>query len=452
MIKRVYNLSISQSHDPYAEAGRATLRYIKYFLLFLTVWQDSSVPGSIFQIMEYFPNIYPVRPFEVFLVLNAIILLIERTISQDYTLRRSYFWGPLLLIWFALFLSWARGCFIRQEISIVYEVHEAFLTPIEFFIFLNLFRDKQEWRTILLMIILGTVAKAADGVWIFYFSTAEVKGWGVLQMWRDGCLLGIGITALVLLRHYKGQTFLWLKRLMLYASPLLFFSLIVSYRRTYFVAIIICLILMFFTLPKDKRVHHIKIFFAITLAIFVFIFLTNPIGFIARMFAVVDPSGEGSAYIRLMEFPNVIRNIYENPIFGTAIGTRWHQYYHMPLFANFTGFGTHNSYLYWPLRGGIFLTVGFWWMIVRMWKVVLLQVRFANTEDERFLTQVSLYMLIIYHVSSFFGLIYGDATTVLLALHLVVLQLYIEDIHSVANLKNVKIRKTLREKTHVYLQ
>jgi O-antigen ligase len=147
-----------------------------------------------------------------------------------------------------------------------------------------------------------------------------------------------------------------------------------------------------------------------------------------------------------MELPNVLLNIYNNPIFGTAIGTQWHQYLRMPLFANYTTLGTHNSYLYWPLRAGIMGLVGFWWMITRMWKTIFLQIRLQNSPEDRFFAFVSFFMLITYMVGSFFGLMYGDTVTVIVALHLTSLQLFLEERFGKHTLKNLKYWDSLRAK------
>jgi hypothetical protein len=318
----------------YEEEGMMALRFLKYFFIWLQLWQDSSVYGSIFQFQELFGDLSPFRPFEVILACNLLVLIIERTLTGDLTIKRSYFWPPLILLGVVFFLSWLRGMVIRQEFAIVFEVHEAFLLPFEFFIFRNLLREPKEWRVVLLLLILATIAKSADGVYIYFFTVSDKKGWGVLQNWRDGFLLGMGVISLVHLLHYKGTVLRWLKKTMIILSPMIFFSLITSYRRTFFVAIIISLLLMFLTIGKGNRKKHLVLFFSLIFVLFMVIVLTDPIGFITRMFAVVNPKEEGSAYIRLMEFPNVLRNILENPILGTPIGTQWHQYFRMPLLAN----------------------------------------------------------------------------------------------------------------------
>ncbi len=122
----------------------------------------------------------------------------------------------------------------------------------------------------------------------------------------------------------------------------------------------------------------------------------------------------------------------------------------MPLFANYTTLGTHNSYLYWPLRTGIFGTVGFWWLMVRMWKVVFLQLRFVQTTEDRFFAQISFFMLVTYMVGSFFGLMYGDTVTVIVALHLTSLHLYMEERFGTYTLKNIRYFDSLRQRQLVY--
>ena len=75
-----------------------SIRSIKYFLFWLNVWQDSMIDGSPLQIHEYTGSLAGVRPIEVLMVALLIVVLIERTITRDYTVKRSYFWAPLILM------------------------------------------------------------------------------------------------------------------------------------------------------------------------------------------------------------------------------------------------------------------------------------------------------------------------------------------------------------------
>jgi O-Antigen ligase len=423
-----------------------SIQTIKYVLFWLAVWQDSSVGGSLIQLQEYTGLTHSVRPIEFIIIALFLMLVIERTLSGDFTIRRSYFWAPILVFTAALFISWVRGSWINQSVDVVWEVHEAFEIPFIFFIVLNLFRDPEDGRRLMILIMLGTIAKAVDGATIYFFSHDPGKGWGVLQMWRDGYLLAFGITAMLLMLHYPGGKYTWLKKVMIYSTPVLLFTLIMSFRRTFFLALLVAAISMFFIVGKGHRKRHLLIFLSLLVGLSVVILATDPIGFIGRLLGIISPAEEGSAYIRLMEYPNVIRNIIDNPVFGTAIGTQWHQYWRMPVYANFTTVGTHNTYLYWPLRTGILGTVGFFWLLGRAWKVALIEHRLARTNEERFFSHLQIQALVIYMVGCFFGLMYGDAMTSLLAMLLTASQLNAQKMLGLQSLRKVDFLKTISTK------
>lgn len=427
-----------------------SIRYLKYIFAWLTLWQDSSINGSIFQLYEYTGRFESIRPIEIFLFALVGLFLIERTLTRDYTFARSYFSTPLLLILLGLFTSWARGVYFTQNYTIVYEVHEAFELPFAFLLILNLFREKEDRLTLILLLILATVPKSVEGAYIKFFSDDPAKGWGVLMMWRDGFLLALGVVGLMLTMHYKGEKLKWLRKVMLISSPFLFFTLIVSYRRSFLLAVLVSAFLLLITVGKGKRKKHAWMLVGLLVSLIIFVLVTDPIGFLGRISGIIEPKEEGSAYIRLMELPNVLLNIYHNPIFGTPIGTEWHQYYRMPLFANFTTLGVHNTYLYWSLRTGLLGAIGFFWLMGRMWKSALINYRLAKTEEDWFISQVSIHMIVIYQVASFFGMMYGDAVTILLAVVLTAFQLQMKGITGRTSYRYVRLWETLRTGELVY--
>jgi O-antigen ligase len=199
---------------------------------------------------------------------------------------------------------------------------------------------------------------------------------------------------------------------------------------------------MFLTIGKGRRLKQLWLMLGMIVALAVFIVLTDPIGFLSRLAGIIEPGQEGSAYIRLMELPNVLMNIYDNPIFGTPIGTLWHEYYRMPTFANYTKVGVHNTYLYWPLRAGIFGLIGFLWLLGRVWKVLIINHRLARTEEDFFVSQMSIHLIVIYQVACFFGLMYQDAVVTLLVLILVAFQLQMRYSTGLTSYKNVDLIAT----------
>ncbi len=434
--------------DPARRRAFFSMRYALYFFSWLCMWQGWHVSGSIFQlnfVSALLPS--PLYLHELFLALTLVLLLIERIINGDLTFSRSYFSGPILLMGFALVFSWTRGMIIRQEFTYVYEAHESILIVISFYIILNIFRNKEERKVLLILFFFATIMKAADSTWIKFFSTSEEKGWGTVLFWRDGFLLCMGIVIVLIVTQYRGKQLRWLRTTMLWFSPLIMYGLIVSYRRTFFIALFVSAVTMFITIGKGRRKKHAWIFVALLIGTLIFVFATDPVGIIARTVGgIFQPQEEGSSYIRLMEYPNILQNIYHNPIFGVPIGTQWFQYYKMPIFANYTTLGCHNTYLYWPLRTGIIGTIGFLWLLLRIWKSLIINIVLQKTEEDFLMNQLLIHSIIIYNIASFFGLMYADAMGIMTSFILVMIQLQMLHESDRVNYKDVNIWKTWRRK------
>ena len=193
-----------------------------------------------------------------------------------------------------------------------------------------------------------------------------------------------------------------------------------------------------------------KLFAGLLLSLVIVVLFTNPIAFLGRILGILSPAEEGSAYIRIMEYPNVIQNIIHNPIFGTAIGTQWHQYFRMPIYANFTTLGTHNTYLYWPLRTGLLGSFGFVWLLGRAWKFVIVQYRCAKSEEELTFSQIGIFALVLFQVGAFFGLMYGDAMTYITAMLLVSFQLELRKQFNIESMSDVRFIQSVKLKRLIF--
>ena len=421
-----------------------SLRMLKYFFCWMMLFQDTMVKGSIFQVGQYIapPGLFMAEMMAVFI---GLITLFERTLSQDFTIRRSYFSGPLLLIAIAFFISWCRGSYMNQKFAFVLEAHEAFALPFAYFLISNAFRDSKDREVLFKLILFAVIIKSVEGVWIYFFSTDPKKSWGVVELWRDGYLLAIGVVSIMLFVQYHGKRLRAMKRAMFLSIPLLGFTLIMSYRRTFVLASLCAGLAMFVTLPKKMRLRHLWVLIGLLFGLVFFTLVTDPLGVLARFSGVIDPQNEGSAYIRLMELPNVLQNIAHNPVWGVPVGVQWKTYYRMPASSVYTTLGTHDSYLYWPLRAGILGAVAFVWLLGRLWKSALINYRLRKTEEDFFYGQLGLQLLIIYQVSSFFGLMYGDIMSTFMSVVLVTFQLQSKHVSGRFSYKEVALWETLRE-------
>jgi O-antigen ligase len=443
--------SLALGYEEYARSrARLSIRSIKYFIVFLLTWQGNQVGGSLLQIGE-FSSIYGIfSPDEFYLILLAIVLIVERSMTGDFTLRRSYFGGPIALILLGLFISWFRGVMVSQRFTFVYEAHEALILPLALPILLNAFRDEEDRWALYRILLLAPIWKAFDGLTVYFWSHADGKEWGVVQMWRDGYLLGLGVVAIILMLHFKPTGFDRLRKWIFVTAPVVGFTLLMSFRRTFIVGSVVSAFAMLITIGKGRRKKHGWILAGVFLSLIVMVFATDPVGILSRLSGIVDPSGEGSAYIRLLEYPNVLQNIAHNPIWGTPIGTQWIQYYRMPRSAVYTTLGCHNTYLYYPLRTGIIGTVAFFWLLARLWKSALLNYRLRRSVDDEFFGQLNIQMLIVYQVACMFGLMYGDTMSSLFALIIVAMQLHTEHISGGYSYADIALIPSLRSGKFVH--
>ncbi len=411
------------------------------------MWQGWQVSGSIFQLNFMGGLVTGLWLHEIFLTYTFILLIFERTLSGDYYFARSYFSGPILLMGFALVISWIHGMIIRQQFTAIYEAHESILIVISFFIILNIFRNPEERNLLVIMLFFAMIMKAADSTWIKFFSTDEQKGWGTVLMWRDGFLLGMGIVGTLILAQYRGKKFLWLRTTILWLSPFLMYALIISYRRTFILAFFVSAAVMFITMGRSRFKRQVWIFLVLVIGTLIFVLITDPVGIIARLVGgVFQPQEEGSSYIRLMEYPNILMNIYHHPFFGVPVGVEWYQYYKMPLWANFSGLGCHNTYLYWQLRTGVIGMFAFLWFLARVWKAIIINLFVQRTEEDFLINQLMFHSMLMYNVASFFGLMYADAMSIMTGFILVIIQLQMIHTSGLVSYKKVNLWQTIRRK------
>ncbi len=429
---------------------RLSFRMIKYFLCWLMLWQDGMVQGSLLQLGTYIPIPPYVTTMEILAAILFLVVVMERSFTHDFTVRRSYFCGPLVLMFFAFFISWCIGTYMKQQIAFIIEFHDAFEFPFTFLLINLAFRDEADRTGLWIVLFFATVGKAFDGAYIYFFSARPEKYWGVVQSWRDGFLLGLGCIGILLLLQYHGTVLKQVKRWMLATFPVLALTFVMSFRRTFFVAAFICMMAMFFTLPRGKRKLHLVLVVSILSLFVATVFLTNPLEVASRLTGIVAPQNEGSAYIRLMELPNVIENIRRHPFIGVPVGITWTAYYRMPLSSVYTTLGTHNTYLYWSLRAGMLGALSFIWLVCKFWKSVLINYRLRRTEEDFLFGQWSIQMVIMYHVACFFGLMYADEMSGMLSVILVAFQLQTKHITGRSNLRDVALWQTMRKGILVY--
>ncbi len=423
-----------------------SLRNLKYFFCWWTLWDGSFVGGSPIELDTWISFPRNVSSAEVVSLAFFLIVFIERTLTRDYTVRRSYFNAPLLYLSALMFLSWIRGMVMIQRFAIVLEVHDLPEWPIMFLFFNNAFRDDEDGAMLFKLLFLTMVPKIFESIWIDLFSTDVRKSWGVVQSWRDGYLYDIAIMGALVMMHYRGTKLKRLKWLLFLIFPLAEGVLIIGFRRAAILSSVAAASTMFFTLPRGRRRRQFAVVGSVIVGFLLFAIVTNPLEVAYRFTGIFQPAGEGSALIRLMELPNVLLNIWHHPFMGVPFGVPWKTYYRMPISATYTTLGTHMSYLYWPLRMGIFGAIAFGWVYGAMCKSALLNYRFRKTEEDFFFGQVSIQIMVAYFVSSAFGLMYSEGLVVVLAVMMVAFQYQSKLILGTSDLRTIAFWRSMRSR------
>lgn len=373
-----------------------------------------------------------------------LTILVERTLKGDFTVRSSYFTMPLMYLAAMVYLSWARGSVMDQRFAFVLEVHDLPEWPLVFLLVVNAFREPEEGPILFKILFFTIVPKVFESIWIFFYSTDIRKKWGVLQSWRDGYLLDIVIVAGLVFMHYRGTKLKRLKWFILSMLPLAEGVLILGFRRAAIISSVVAAFAMFVTLPRPRRRRQMAVVGSILGGFLLFAIITNPAAVALRFFDVLHPSVEGSAYIRLMELPNVLQNLWHHPLMGVPFGIPWKTYYRMPISADYTTLGTHVSYLYWPLRMGIFGVIAFMWIYGSMCKAFLLNYRFRKTEEDFLFGQISIQLAVVYFVSSFFGLMYADGLVAVLSILMVAFEHQSKTILGTSDLREIAFWRSMR--------
>ena len=336
-----------------------------------------------------------------------------------------------------------------QHFAFVLEVHDLPEWPIVFLMFNNAFREPEDGPLLFRLLFFTMFPKVFESLWNVLHPTITTS-WGVVQSWRDGYLLDVAIIGALVMMHYRGTKLRKLKWFLYVAFPLAEVILVLGFRRAATVASICAALAMLVTLPRGRRLRQGWVILSLLAGFVLFALVTNPIAVAARFWGALHPSVEGSAYIRLMELPNVLLNIWHHPLFGVPFGIPWKTYYRMPVSAVYTTLGTHTSYLYWPLRMGIFGIILFIWIYGSMCKAAILNFRFRRNEEDFFFGQLSIQMMVAYFASSFFGLLYSDGLVLVLSLMMIAFQHQSEMILGTSNLRSIAFWRSFRSGHVIY--
>lgn len=370
------------AYPPYSIAAAIAIPFAAYlliarpviaFALFIAVESLISedvllVTEKLKQTLYYIPLPYiGINIFEV-----ALILLLAATLIH----RRGRYSGTQLDLAMGLFaascvLGYLTCIYLYGDPGRVFEPRRLLHFFAAYFLTVNLIRDKESLKIFLVIFFFAIALKGLQGVYLY------IQGEGLLIKWRIRALftgwadsLNFMTYLIILSVFLLDRAPLPFKRTLVLLAPAVFFSFMFSYKRAYYVAIVVGILVMGLLQRGRARMRFVAL---AMLAIVALAALTMAMGqwqaMAMRVESILNPTQESSANYRLIEWKNAMISIYRNPVVGIGLGGVMP----MEIYLSRTNLlGVHNTFLWVAVKMGaiglftyLFLLFCFWrrlWM------------------------------------------------------------------------------------------
>lgn len=147
-------------------------------------------------------------------------------------------------------------------------------------------------------------------------------------------------------------------------------ALLVSFSRSFWILVVVCLVLLFFYVNKRQRIMLLIGFVSVSIIgtlIFVNIFKEKTklmtVIIEKRILSSTEGTKDISVQLRLVEYEQVFRGIAASPWFGNGLGKKV-EFYEPNLHFTVRPFNIHNSYLFIVYRVGIPLSLFFFFPVI----------------------------------------------------------------------------------------
>lgn len=322
---------------------------------------------------------------EVSMLALLPLAFLRRVVSRDYYLTPSDATAPMIGISVVLIaFPFLRMIVESGRFYIPFEANFFPFFILMFFVWRLIFHPS-DVRLMAWIILVCAGYKCVEGIAIFITARSEI--WGLLTGWRDGLLLSLIISGVVLAFAIRPTHELWYKRLqkgLMYLAPFAAFVFIGSIRRSYILGLLAALPIIYFYLKSTERRRMMSVVLALLPFLVVSMAIVGADFFTDRVAGAATPTEEGSAAWRLIEFYNVLNMIAERPLLGWAWGVEFVNYtdIDIPLINSLI---PHNIYLYALLRAGVIGLAVWLWFMVAMLRMHVRTIRRAPTPGYRFL-------------------------------------------------------------------
>ena len=307
---------------------------------------------------------------EVIILILPCLALIRRIVSNDLYVTPNRLTPHVILLGFYMALiPFARMVIEERTLRIPMEANFVPFFIIMFFAWRLIFHPS-DIRLMVWILLICITYRCVEGTAI-WLSNQFI--WGILTGWRDGLFLSMGLSGALFAYIVKPEGEEWYERIrkyLFFISPLVIFIFMASMRRSYMLGLMVTIPIFLFYLKKDERKRLLGV---LALAMPIFLVATVVVGadrFADRIGGIATPGQESSAAWRVIEYYNVIRMVFDRPVFGWPWGAAFINYTNIDLtWLNILV--PHNVYLYVLMRSGL---VGLVFFLAFVWRYIRLSI------------------------------------------------------------------------------
>ncbi len=286
--------------------------------------------------------------FELLLILLVGITLLQRS-GRIYGTRLDV---SIFLFGLACILGYIT-CIVRyDDPSRLFEPRRLLHFFIAYYLTVNLIRTKKSLQIFLLIYFSAIVLKSIEGVYLYSMGEGLQIKWKIRAIftgWEDSLnfVTFLLFTGACVMDRYKFRG----RIVFLLFSPAVFFCFLFSYKRAYYVAIVVGIMTLFLLQGKKARFRFLVLILIMVLIGSLIIAAAGQWNAIeARINSILHPTKESSASYRLVEWQNALISIYRHPIVGIGLGGIMP----MEIYLSRTNIlGVHNTFLWVAVKMGI---------------------------------------------------------------------------------------------------
>lgn len=286
--------------------------------------------------------------FEVALIILILLTLLQRKGRIAGTQLDVAIWGFAI----ACLVGYITCLRLYGDSSRLFEPRRLLHFFIPYFLTVNLIRTKQSLQALISIFFIAVILKSIEGTYLYLLGEGFQIKWRIRAIftgWEDSLTFMTFLLFMVVIWLEKVD--FPLKRLYFLFSPIVFFCFLFSYKRAYYVAIFVGLMVVFWIQGKKARMRFLALVlvgFVLMLCMITVMGQWQAIGM--RFESILNPTKESSANYRLIEWQNALISIKKNPVLGIGLGGVMP----MEIFLSRTNLlGVHNTFLWVAVKMGL---------------------------------------------------------------------------------------------------